>query len=134
MQDLVDRIRALNPRPGQAFGSSEVVEYIYPDASSSKSGREYMVIVNDSAIPEVGINGFYMRLIKENSNANDEVKEYIKQKLNSAAWIIKGIEQRRGTIYRIAEAIIELQRDFLTAAQAIWCPQFKLRRPDDRRA
>ncbi len=112
VQDLVDRIRALNPRPGQAFGGNQVVEYIYPDVVIEKIDGEYMVIVNDSAIPRVGINSFYMRMIKENSAANEEVKDYIKQKLNSAAWIIKGIEQRRATIYRIAEAIIELQRDF----------------------
>ncbi len=112
VQDLVDRIRALNPRPGQAFVGNQVVEYIYPDVVIEKVDGEYVVIVNDSAIPRVGINNFYMRLIKENNNTNEEVKEYIKQKLNSAAWIIKGIEQRRATIYRIAEAIIELQREF----------------------
>ena len=52
-----------------------------------------------------------MKLIRDSDSSNEEVKEFVKQKLNSAAWIIKGIEQRRATIYRIAEAVIDLQRD-----------------------
>lgn len=112
VQELVDRIRELNPRPGQAIGGNEVVEYIYPDVVIEKVDDDYIVVVNDSTVPKVGINRFYLRLMKESSGASDEVKDYLKDKLNSAAWIIKGIEQRRATIYKIAEAVIELQKDF----------------------
>ena len=73
---------------------------------------DYVVVVNDSSVPKVGISNFYMKLIRDSDSSNEEVKEFVKQKLNSAAWIIKGIEQRRATIYRIAEAVIDLQRDF----------------------
>ncbi|MDO4542325.1 MAG: RNA polymerase factor sigma-54 [Bacillota bacterium] len=112
VQALVDMIRTLNPRPGSEFADSAVVEYIYPDVVIEKVEDEFVVVVNDSTIPKVGINSFYLKLIREDDNVSDEAREFIKEKLNSAAWIVKGIEQRRATIYHIAEAIIELQHDF----------------------
>lgn len=112
IQGLVDHIRSLNPRPGLSFEDGDVVEYIYPDVVIEKVDDDYVVVVNDSSVPKVGISNFYMKLIRDSDSSNEEVKEFVKQKLNSAAWIIKGIEQRRATIYRIAEAVIDLQRDF----------------------
>lgn len=112
VQQLVDKIRGLNPRPGLAIESDCVTEYIYPDVMIERVEGSFMVVVNDYAVPKIGINNYYMRLIRNDATMSDDVKNFIKQKLDSAAWIIKGIEQRRSTIYRIAEAIIDLQRDF----------------------
>ncbi len=112
VQSLVDFIRTLNPRPGLEFEDNTVVEYIYPDVVIEKVEDDFVVVVNDSSIPKVGINSFYLKLIKDDEHVTDEAKEFIKEKLNSAAWIVKGIEQRRSTIYHIAEAIIDLQHDF----------------------
>lgn len=112
VQCLVDFIRTLNPRPGSEFEDSAVVEYIYPDVVIEKIEDEFVVVVNDSTIPKVGINRFYLKLIRDDDQITDEAREFIKDKLNSAAWIVKGIEQRRATIYHIAEAIIDLQNDF----------------------
>lgn len=112
VQCLVDRIRTLNPRPGLAIESDCVTEYIYPDVMIERIEGSFMVVVNDYTVPRIGINNYYMRLIRDDKCMSDEVKNFIKQKLDSAAWIIKGIEQRRSTIYRIAEAIIDLQHDF----------------------
>ncbi len=112
VQSLVDYIRTLNPRPGSEFEDNTVVEYIYPDVVIEKIEDEFVVVVNDSNVPKVGINSFYLKLIREDEHVSEEAKDFIKDKLNSAAWIVKGIEQRRATIYHIAEAIIDLQRDF----------------------
>lgn len=112
VQSLVDFIRTLNPRPGSEFEDSAVVEYIYPDVVIEKVENEFVVVVNDSTVPKVGINRFYLKLIRDDDQITDEAREFIKEKLNSAAWIVKGIEQRRATIYHIAEAIIDLQKDF----------------------
>ncbi|MEG2638594.1 MAG: RNA polymerase factor sigma-54 [Clostridiales bacterium] len=112
VQSLIDFIRTLNPRPGLEFEDSTVVEYIYPDVVIEKVEDKFVVVVNDAAVPKVGINGFYLRLIRDDDHITDEAKDFIKDKLNAAAWIVKGIEQRRSTIYNIAEAVIELQHDF----------------------
>lgn len=112
IQVLVDYIRSLNPRPGLEFEDNGVVEYIYPDVVIEKVEDDFVVVVNDSSVPKIGINNYYLRLIREDKNLSEETKDFIKDKLNSAAWIVKGIEQRRSTIYHIAEAVIELQHDF----------------------
>ncbi|GAI84137.1 unnamed protein product, partial [marine sediment metagenome] len=87
--------------------------------------------MNDSYLPQIGINSCYKtileagnnispydkgKLIKKGSISDHEIKDtkkYVEEKLNSAKWLIKGIEQRKKTIYRIAETLIEYQKDFL---------------------
>ena len=108
IQQAVDIIRTLDPKPGKAFGGSEPT-YVLPDITIQKVSREYMIIINENNIPGLIINSYYRKVAR----ADDEnAKKFIEQKINSAVWLIKSIEQRKRTLYNVMKAIIELQRDF----------------------
>lgn len=107
IQEAADVIRTLDPRPGLHYHRDEP-KYIIPDATVEKVEGEYIILVNDSTTPRLSISSYYERLLKEDGQA----KKYIHDKMNSALWLIKSIEQRRMTIYKVTEAIVQEQRDF----------------------
>ena len=109
-QEYGDMIRALNPKPSSGFYTGEDVKYIVPDAYIKKINSEYFIVMNDELGPKLTINGVYKEILKNDSDK--EAVEYIKEKLNSALFLIKSIEHRKTTIYKVLEKIIELQRDF----------------------
>lgn len=107
VQAAADLIRTLDPRPGLHYHRDEP-RYIIPDVTVEKVDGEYIVLVNDSATPRLRINSYYERLLQQDSHA----KKYIHDKMNSALWLIRSIEQRRMTIYKVTEAIVNAQREF----------------------
>ena len=114
IQKSIDIIKTLEPKPGRAFNNEnlENVKYITPDASIELIDGVYKVSVNETSAPRLIINNFYKDLI---SNSSDKIaKEFLTEKLNSATWIIKSIEQRKSTIKRVVESILEYQMDFFT--------------------
>lgn len=111
VQRACDFIRTLEPKPGRSFqGNYEDVKYIIPDASIQFIDGEYIIQINDATGPRLNINTFYKNLIKDNKDK--ETTEYLSTKLNSAMWIIKSIEQRRQTIYKVIESILKFQLEF----------------------
>lgn len=112
VQQSIDYIKTLEPKPGRAFSdeSLENLAYITPDANIEYIDGEYKVSVNESSGPRLNINKFYKNLISKSSD--ESAKTFLTEKLNSASWIIKSIEQRRNTIKRVVEAILEYQKDF----------------------
>lgn len=111
IQRACDFIRTLEPKPGRSFqGNYEDVKYVVADASIQFVDGEYLIQINDSTGPKLNINNFYKSLIKE--NGDKETSEYLSNKLNSAMWIIKSIEQRRETIYKVIESILKFQLEF----------------------
>ncbi len=111
VQQALDIIKKLDPKPGRNFSSANDVRYIVPDIVLERIDGEYVVLVNDTAFPRLGINNSYRELLKKEENS--EAKAFVEQKLNSAAWLIKSIEQRRLTLYKVAQCLVEFQRDFL---------------------
>lgn len=111
VQNRLDIIKMLEPKPGRVFSMSRDVRYINPDITILKRNGEYIVIVNDIAAPRLNISKYYKRLITD-ININDKTKEYINSKLNSAVRLIKNIEQRKNTIYKITNEIVNKQIDF----------------------
>ena len=107
VQEAIDHIRSLNPRPGSSYHREEV-RYIVPDVTVEQVEGNYIVLVNDSVTPRLSISRFYERMLKE----ENEAKKYISDKMNSALWLIRSIEQRRMTLYRVTEAIVNEQREF----------------------
>ena len=105
--DIAQVIAELEPRPARSFVSSEP-QYIVPDVSVHKVGDKYFVVANDDGMPRLKISGFYRSAMKGDAQA----KEYIQSKLRSAQWLIRSIDQRRKTIERVTECIVEKQRDF----------------------
>ena len=83
-----------------------------PDLIVEKVEGEFVVMINDRNIPMLHINRSYMQFIKRGRPAKKEVKNYIREKLNSAVWLVRSIEQRRTTMLRVMSAIVERQMNF----------------------
>jgi RNA polymerase sigma-54 factor len=105
--DIAQAIGDLEPRPGRNFLTEEP-RYITPDVYVHRVGEDYIVSANDDGMPKLKISGFYRSAMADNPKA----KEYIQTKLRSAQWLIRSIEQRRKTIAKVTECIVEKQRDF----------------------
>ncbi len=115
VQEVCDYIKTLEPKPGRCFNSGEQVKYITPDATIEYIDGEYIIILNDVTGPRLNINNFYRELLRKGKDA--KATEYLTKKLNSAMWIIKSIEQRRMTIYKVIESILKFQRDFFEVGE-----------------
>ncbi len=111
VQTAIDEIKTLHPKPGSLI-TGEIPSTIVPDLVVEKVEGEFVVIINDRSVPSLHINRSYMQLIKRGGTARKEVKNYIREKLNSAAWLVRSIEQRRTTMLRVMSAIVERQMDF----------------------
>jgi RNA polymerase sigma-54 factor len=105
--DVAQVIGELEPRPARNFLTNEP-QYIVPDVWVHKVGDKYFVVANDDGMPKLKISGFYRAAMKGDARA----KEYIQNKLRSAQWLIRSIDQRRKTIERVTECIVEKQREF----------------------
>lgn len=112
VQSIRDFIRTLDPKPGRQYGDGEKVHYIIPDVTVDKVEGEYIILVNDAVGNRLQVNNCYRRILNDDNNADGATKRFVTTKLNSAVWLIRSIEQRRLTIYRIVEALLHLQRPF----------------------
>lgn len=113
IQDAVDIIRGLDPKPGLKFATLRDVKYIVPDVTVQCMEGDYIILVNDASAPRLQISDYYKSLLKS-QQTEEATADYIHQKLNSALKLIKSIEQRRNTIYRVVESILKHQADFFT--------------------
>jgi RNA polymerase sigma-54 factor len=107
---LVETIVGMDPRPGRAFGSDDVV-YIQPDVYVFKVGGEYVTVLNEDGLPKLKISPYYEAAL--GSGAPGEARDFVQEKLRSAMWLIRSIHQRQSTIRKVTESIIRFQRDFL---------------------
>ncbi|GFE61373.1 RNA polymerase factor sigma-54 [Geobacter sp. AOG2] len=104
-------IAGFDPRPGRIYGSEDV-QYISADIFVYKVGEEYVVMLNDEGLPNLRLSPYYTE-VKGNANVDSRAEEYINEKVRSAMWLIKSIQQRQRTIYKVAKSIIRFQREFL---------------------
>ncbi|MBF0312574.1 MAG: RNA polymerase factor sigma-54 [Oligoflexia bacterium] len=114
VDNALDLLKELHPRPGRPITPSET-HYVVPDIFISLVGNEIIISMNDEGVPKLKISNYYTSLLKNISGASKQeetAKEYVKDKLRSASWLIKSIGIRQKTIYRVAEAIVKLQPDF----------------------
>jgi RNA polymerase sigma-54 factor len=107
----MDLLRELEPKPGRPFGGTESI-YVTPDVFLFKMGDEWTIMLNDDGMPKLRINGYYRELLKHGSSMKAEDKEFLLEKIRSASWLIKSIDQRQRTIYRVTKSILEKQLDF----------------------
>lgn len=105
-----DLIRTLNPRPGGGFAARENLVYINPDLFVVNFPDHFELLTNDYFFPDLNISGYYCRMLK--STEDNEVKDYLMGKVRQAKWVVHSIEQRRSTLLRCAECILELQEEF----------------------
>ncbi len=108
--EAVKKISALNPKPGQTI-SSKQIDYVVPDIFVIKTEKGYDVTLNDEGIPKLRISPYYKNLLK--TSGKGETKDYLEDKHRSALWLIKSIDQRRQTIYKVGKSIVKLQEEFL---------------------
>lgn len=100
-------ISKLEPKPARNF-VTEDPRYITPDVHVHKIGDRYFVVPNDDGLPRLKIAGFF----KNAMDAGADAKEYVQNKMRSAQWLIRSIDQRRRTITKVTECIVEKQQEF----------------------
>ncbi len=113
LQEVIEAVKIiekLEPRPGRNF-SNIIVKTPVPDVYVQKIDDEYQIILNDEGIPKLRLNKIYKELI-EAKNLNGAEKEYLKEKFKNAVELLRSIEQRNKTIYRVTESIVKFQREF----------------------
>jgi RNA polymerase sigma-54 factor len=114
MKDIlaaIDVIKELNPYPGEQYTDKEV-HYIIPDVFVHKVGDEYLIVLNDEGLPRLKISSEYQEILEGEASTTPEAKAYIKDKLRDAAWLIKSMQQRQRTIYKVVESLLKFQREF----------------------
>ena len=115
VETAVLMIAKMDPKPGSIY-SEERAQTIIPDVYVVKSGDDYKIILNDDGMPRLRISNFYREIMAglggHDAAEEENGKKYIRDKVQSATWLIKSIQQRQKTIYRVAESIVRHQRDF----------------------
>lgn len=107
----VSIIQGLEPKPGRSYSDEETI-YVSPDIYVFKVGDDYEIVLNEDGLPKLRINAYYKDVLSRKDSLPDSVRNYIQEKLKSAAWLIKSIHQRQRTIYKVTESIVRFQRDF----------------------
>ncbi|MGG5461869.1 RNA polymerase factor sigma-54 [Clostridium sp. B9] len=110
-QSYGDQIKSLEPKPSRGFYTGDEVGFIIPDAEIRKIDGEFFIIMNDGVLPLLSVNPLYASLLKENNN-DKEATEYVKEKMGKAMFLIKSIEQRKSTLYRVLEKILGKQKEY----------------------
>ncbi len=113
-------IMSLNPKPGRLVSADET-QYVVPDIFVAQVGGEFVVQVNDEGVPRLRISNLYKSLIKS-SQSDAEAKEFVQDKLRAAMWLIKSIENRQKTIYKVANSIVRTQQEFFKKGPAFLKP------------
>ena len=108
IMESVEEIQGLEPKPGRRFVVSDS-RYIAPDVTLQKIGDDYVVVLNDEGLPRLRVNSLYRSLLRGSAG---EDKQFVEQKLRSALWLIKSVEQRQRTIRKVATSLVKFQRDF----------------------
>ncbi len=109
VMEAIEEIMALEPKPGRSFGTSDT-RYIAPDVIVQKVGDEYTVVLNEEGIPRLRVNALYRSLLR---SSGDDARQYVEQKLRSAMWLIKSVDQRQRTLRKVTQSIVKFQREFL---------------------
>jgi RNA polymerase sigma-54 factor len=112
IQTAVAVIQRLDPRPGLRY-SGPGARQIEPDVYIQKEGDDYIITLNDDEIPQIRLNPQYRRLLDREQEQNKDVRNYVKERFQSALLLMKNIEQRKKTIVQVCQSIVQRQRDFL---------------------
>jgi RNA polymerase sigma-54 factor len=111
VQKAADEIKKLDPKPGLMYSNASD-NYIIPDLIVDKIDGRYHVFLNDANLPRLKLSRAYQEIARDKKKFEGESKEFISSKLNSANWMIQAIEQRRQTMLKVMNYIVDRQRDF----------------------
>ena len=111
VQRVADDLAKLDPKPGLQHSAANDA-YIIPDLIVEKIDGRYHVFLNDAGVPRLRISKVYQDIARDKKKFDGENKEFINQRLNSAHWMIQAIEQRRQTMLKVMNFIVDRQREF----------------------
>jgi RNA polymerase sigma-54 factor len=111
VQTAADQLSRLDPKPGLKY-SQQSDGYIIPDLIVEKIGGRYQVFLNDTGMPRLRLSRSYQEIARDKKKMTPENREFIASKMNSANWMIQAIEQRRQTMLKVMNFIVDRQRDF----------------------
>lgn len=111
VMNAVKVIEGLEPKPGRNFTSTRT-NYVVPDVFVTKTPDGYQITLNDDGMPRLRISSLYRKLIRQKDALLKEEKQFLIEKLRSAIGLLKSLEQRDKTIYRVTESILGLQKEF----------------------
>jgi RNA polymerase sigma-54 factor len=117
MEDLqaeIEIVRGLDPRPGRKY-SVERSNYVVPDVYVVRIDNDYQILLNEEGLPRLRVSPVYRRMVSRGADgrAPSEAREYVRNKLRSAFRLIKSLEERQRTIFKVATSIVRFQREFL---------------------
>jgi RNA polymerase sigma-54 factor len=104
-------ICGLEPKPGRNFSTAST-NYIIPDVYLIRTAEGYQIILNDEGLPRLRVSSFYKRLLQQDDAFPKEDKQFLIEKMRSAVGLLKSLDQRNRTIYRVTETLLDLQREF----------------------
>jgi RNA polymerase sigma-54 factor len=110
VKEAARTIASLEPKPGRDYGGAEPA-YIVPDVYIQKIGDDFVVTLNENAVPRLRLATYYQRVLNDSAVGAD-TKEYLQERLRSARWLVKSIYQRLQTIFKVANSIVKFQRPF----------------------
>ena len=110
LREKIHIIGQLEPKPGRQYSSTEF-NFVVPDVIVKKVNDDYKIIVNERELPLLRINPSYKKILKERKRT-DKTAKYLREKLYSAQWLLKNIQHRQDTIYKVTSYIVQKQREF----------------------
>ncbi|MDM0562214.1 RNA polymerase factor sigma-54 [Clostridium perfringens] len=110
-QDYGDLIKTLEPKPSRGFYTGDEVGFIIPDAEIRKIDGEFFILMKDGVLPMLSVNPLYKDILKDSTN-DKEATEYVKEKIDKAMFLIKSIEQRKSTLHKVLQKILEKQKNY----------------------
>ncbi len=105
-----DLIKTLEPKPSRGFYTGEDMKFIIPDAEIRKIDGQFFVIMNDRVLPKLSINSMYSEIL--NNNDDKDAVKYIEEKIGKAMFLVKSIDQRKSTLHKVLEKIVEKQKGY----------------------
>lgn len=110
VQELLDLLRELPPRPGGELAPGRQNQFVLPDVLVVKEMGVYEIHVNERSVPKLALSPYYLRLLQETQEP--DVQCYIEDRIRAATWLVRSLEQRRQTLHNVALAIVAGQHDF----------------------
>jgi RNA polymerase sigma-54 factor len=104
-------IEGLEPRPGRNYSGEEPV-HIIPDVFVEEVDGKFVITLNDEGIPRLRLSNYYRKLLANKNSLGPEERQFLEEKLRSAVWLLKSLDQRNKTIYRVTESILKFQEEF----------------------
>ncbi len=111
LRECLEAVKTFDPEPGRAFAPLPP-QYIQPDVYILKVDDEYVIQLNDEGTAKLRVSPSYPKILEQSRKSDKKASEFIKDKFKSAMWLIKSLDQRNRTIYKVAESLVRHQRDF----------------------